>query len=58
MMPVFGKLDIPPICQTDKCGRYSQILAKMGDNKTYMKNCCRHSYKDITEEKERNRNNK
>ena len=36
-----------PVCQVPGCKHGASILAKKGETITYMKTCCRHSYKDI-----------
>jgi len=46
-------LDIPPICPVSGCKEPRQILSKVGDTKTYMKTCCRHTYQDLPEEREK-----
>jgi hypothetical protein len=44
-------LDIPSMCQVKKCERPAQVYAAktMNNNgkNTYLKTCCRHSYKDL-----------
>jgi hypothetical protein len=44
-------LDIPPICQAKGCEKPAQIYSKKTMNSngqnTYLKTCCRHTYKDI-----------
>jgi hypothetical protein len=36
-----------PVCLVPDCKKGASILSKKGDTITYMKTCCRHSYKDI-----------
>jgi hypothetical protein len=50
--------NVPPVCLALDCKKDASVLSKQGDNLTYMKTCCRHSYKDIVAQNERNRNNK
>jgi len=47
-------LDVPQLCQAKGCKEPAQIYSKKTMNSngknTYLKTCCKHSYKDIKTE--------
>lgn len=58
MASPIGILDVPPICEVNKCEEPAQVVSKKGDNRSYMKTCRRHDYTDLPKEQEQNKRNK
>jgi hypothetical protein len=46
-------INFQPACQVPGCKNGVQLQSMNGNQATWMKTCCRHTYEDLPEEQER-----
>lgn len=52
-MATMKPTNLQPVCQVPGCVAGASILSLQGTIATWMKTCCRHTYQDLSEEREK-----